>query len=83
MVLYTKIGANIPKLNADYLADLAIHSARGKAGAAEKDGISYLTNVIDQGITTPLLPGYRDAILRKTEAGDLVEARVRIRKGLG
>ena len=82
VVLYTNIGANIEKLNADHLADLAIKSARGKAGADGKDGISYLRKAVDQGIRTPLLPGYRAAILRKTEAGDLVEARVRIRKGL-
>ena len=82
VVLYTNIGANIEKPNADHLADLAIKSARGKSGAAEKDGISYLGKAVDQGITTPLLPGYVAAILRKTEAGDLEEARARIRKGL-
>ena len=82
VVLYTKIGANIEKLNPDHLADLAIKSARGKAGAAKKDGISYLGMVINQEITTPLLPAYKDAILRKTKARDLVEARTRIRKGL-
>ena len=82
VVLYTNIGTNIEKMNADHLADLAIKSARGNAGADGMDGISYLGNAVDQGITTPLLPGYRAAILRKTEAGDLVEARTRIRKGL-
>ncbi len=82
VVLCTKIGANIEKLNADHLADLAIKSARRKSGAAKKDGISYLRNAIDQGIRTPLLPAYKAAILRKTGARDLVEARARIRKGL-
>lgn len=82
VVLYTKIGANIVKLNADHLADLAIESARGKAGAAAKDGISYLMKARRNGIKTPLLAGYRDAILSKTQAGDLMEARARIRKGL-
>ena len=82
VVLYTKIGKNIEELNANYLAELAIKSARGKAGADGKDGISYLRNAVDQGIRTPLLPAYKAAILRKTEARDLVEARARIRKGL-
>ncbi len=81
VVLYTKIGANIEKLNADHLADLAIKSARGKAGADGKDGISYLQNAIDQGIRTPLLPAYKAAILRKTGAKNLKEALARTRKG--
>ena len=81
VVLYTKIGRNIEKLNADHLADLAIKSARGKAGADGKDGISYLQNAFDQGIRTPLLPAYKAAILRKTGARDLKEALARIRKG--
>lgn len=82
LVLYTKIGANIKKPNADHLADLAIKSARRKAGADEKDGISYLRSAVNQGICTPLLPGYKAAILRKTAAEDLVEARERVRNGL-
>ena len=82
VVLYTKIGANIAELNADNLADLAIRSARAKAGADGKDGISYLASVIRQGITTPLLPRYKTAILRKVGAGDLNEAHARVREGL-
>ena len=82
MALYTKIGANIAELNADHLADLAIRSARAKAGADGKDGISYLASVIRQGITTPLLPRYKTAILRKVGAGDLNEAHARVREGL-
>ena len=82
MALYTKIDANIAEPNADYLSDLAICSARAKAGADGKDGISYLASVIRQGITTPLLPAYRAAILRKTEARDLNEAHSRIRESL-
>ena len=80
--LYTKIDPNIAELNADYLADLSIHSAQTKAGADGKDGISYLASVIRQGIATPLLPAYRASILRKTDTTDLKEAHSRIRKGL-
>ena len=82
VALYTKIAANIAELNADHLADLAISSARGKAGGDGKDGISYLASVIRKEITTPLLPGYKAAILRKTRAADLDEALARIREGL-
>ena len=82
VALYTRIGANIEPLNADTLADLAIKSARGDAGAAGKDGIGYLASAIRQGISTPLLPCYEAAILRKTGARDLEEARARIREGL-
>ena len=82
VVLHTKIGANITVLTEDHLAELAICSARGKAGANRKDGISYLASVLRQGITTPLTPGYKDAILRKTGARDLDEAHKKIREGL-
>ena len=80
-VLYTKICSNITKLDPDHLADLAISSARGKAGASRKDGISYLASVKRQGIATPLLPSYLAAILQKTQARDLDEAYTRIREG--
>lgn len=81
VALYTKIGSNIEELNPDRLADLAISSARAKAGARRMDGISYLASIIRQEITTPLLSGYRDAILRKTGARTLDEAHARIRDG--
>ena len=79
VVLYTRIGANIEDLSADRLADLAITSARGAAGAKRTDGISYLASVIEHGIATPLLPEYRDAILCKTGARDLDEAHAMLR----
>ena len=44
----------------------------GMAGANGKDGISYLASVLRQRNTTPLTSGYQTAILRKTEAGDLM-----------
>ena len=81
VVLYTKIGANIEVLTADRLAELAICSARGEAGANRKDGISYLASVLRQRITTPLTPCYKAAILRKTRARDLDEAHKKIREG--
>ena len=80
VAFYTRIGANIEPLNADHLADLAIRSARDRAGADRKDGISYLASVMGQGITTPLVPGYKTAILRKTGARNLDEAYARIRE---
>ena len=83
VVIYTRIGTNIKELNTDRLADLAINSARGAAGAKRMDGISYLASVIEHGIVTPLLPGYRDAILRKTGARDLNEAHAMIRADNG
>ena len=82
VVLYTKIGANIEVVTPHSLAELAIRSARSKAGANRKDGISYLASVLRQGITTPLTPEYEAAILRKTGAGDLDEAHAKIRGGL-
>ena len=74
VALYTRIGSNIERPTAEGLATLAICSARGEAGAKGKDGISYLSSVIAHRISTPLLPGYRDAILRRTGARDLEEA---------
>ena len=73
-VLFTRIGSNIEHPTPDRLAELAIRSARREAGAKGDDGISYLASVIARGVATPLLPGYRDAILRKTGARDLEES---------
>ncbi len=81
LVLFTKIGSNIKKLTPEHLADLAICSARREAGAKRTDGISYLALAIKHGVKTPLLPEYRAAILRKTEAGNLEEAHDKIRSG--
>ena len=74
VALYTRIRSNIEHPTAEDLATLAICSARGEAGAKGKDGISYLSSVMAHGISTPLLPGYLDAILRRTGARDLEEA---------
>ena len=81
-VLYTRIGRNIDPLTPDHLAELAIRSARGAAGANCTDGIRYLKSAMRQGISTPLTPRYAAAILRMTGAESLDEAHARIREGL-
>jgi len=77
-VLYTKIGANIEGLTAERLADLAIESARMKAGEKVEDGISYLLSVKRQGIKTPLMEHYEQALLNKMAVKTLDEALERI-----
>ena len=81
-VLYTRIGRNIKTLTPDHLAEFAIRSARGEAGADGADGIRYLESAMRQGISTPLTPRYAAAILRMTGAASLDEAHARIRQGL-
>ena len=81
LVLYTKLGANITDLSATKLADLAIESAKAKAGRTGKDGISYLISVKRQGISTPLMPDYESEILRRTGASSLDDALVLCRDG--
>jgi len=80
-VIYTKFGPNITDLNAAKLADLAIQSAKAKAGSIEKDGISYLMSVKRKGISTPLMPEYEREILRKTGTASLEEAFSQCRDG--
>jgi len=74
VVLYTKLGANITDPNAAKLADLAIKSAKAEAGQTGKDGISYLLSLKRQGISTPLMQGYENEILRKTGTSSLDDA---------
>ena len=74
VVLYTKIGSNIQNLKAGALADLAIKSAKASAGAKKEDGINYLISLKHQGISTPLMPEYESAIIRKTGASSLEAA---------
>jgi hypothetical protein len=78
-VLFTKIGANIKDRTPEYLGDLAIRSARRKAGAKRMDGISYLISVKKQGIRTPLMQDYEANIIQKTKARTLEEAYYKIR----
>jgi hypothetical protein len=81
VVLYTKLGANITDLSASKLAEMAIKSAKAEAGRTGKDGISYLISVKEQGITTPLMPGYENEILQSTGASSLEDALSRCRDG--
>ena len=72
-VVYVDLSSNIPddKLNADYLAGLAIKSV---VPEPERNGIRYLADNIARNIDTPLTDAYRAAILRLTGAKDLAEA---------
>lgn len=80
VVLYTKIGANIDTPTPRKLADLAIKSAHGKAGSEGKDGISYLMNLKQQNIETPLMAAYEEEILQSVGASSLSEALDLVRK---
>jgi cation transport regulator ChaC len=74
LVLYTKIGANIDNPTPEKLANLAIKSARGKAGLEGKDGISYLIDLKKQNINTPLMSRYEEEVLKLVGASSLSEA---------
>jgi len=73
-VLYAKIGANISNPTSKQLAELAVSSAREKAGKLRKDGISYLISLKRQEIMTPLMPEYEEEILLATGTQSLEEA---------
>lgn len=73
-VLYTIIGANIERPTPQKLAELAIRSTQAEYGKTGKDGISYLISVKRQGIRTPLMEAYEDAILNEAGARSLEEA---------
>lgn len=78
-VLYAKLGANITDLTPEKLSDLAIRSAKGNAGKKNKDGILYLISLKRQGIVTPLMLAYEEAILKKTNTPSLEDALTKIR----
>lgn len=78
VVLYAEIGANIPGPDAQKLAELAIRSVRSEAGKNGKDGVSYLIGVRNNGVQTPLTPGYERQILRRTGTRTLEEAREKL-----
>lgn len=77
IVLYTKISQNIPDVNAEKLASLAIKSAQGLDN--ERDGISYLLLAKANGVETPLSGKYEQEIVRRVEASDLKEALEKVR----
>ncbi|MES9856587.1 MAG: hypothetical protein ABW166_08305 [Sedimenticola sp.] len=73
-VLYTKIGANIPNPTPSMLAELAVKSAKAKAGKDGEDGISYLISLKRQSISTPLMEEYEKQILLLMGVRSLEEA---------
>jgi hypothetical protein len=75
MVLYAEIGANISDLDSRKLAELAINSARSRAGREGKDGITYFIGVKENGVETPLMLDYESEILRQTGTNTLLQAR--------
>jgi hypothetical protein len=79
--LYTALPANIRPLTAYKLAELAVQSAAALAGAARRDGISYLQQQKRHGVVTPLMAPYEKAVLARTGAGDLDGAWERARTG--
>ena len=79
MVLYARFGPTLSNPTPDELAALAIKSATGEAGKRGLDGISYLMSLKRQGIVTPFMPAYEEALLRQTGAASLEDALKRIR----
>lgn len=77
--LYTALKPNIHPLTVARLADLAITSASRRAGADQRDGISYLEGQKQRGLVTPLMAGYEAELLSRTGARDLAGAWARAR----
>ncbi len=90
LVLYTRIGANLPAIldesitdqeKAEQLARLAINSVNEITYFTCQDGIHYLATAMYYGVTTRLTELYKQTILQLTDnAPDLAEARLRIAK---
>ena len=81
MVLHWQEEANYPRPEAAGLARRAIESARGEAGQARKDGISYLAQVVDAKIRTRLTDAYVAALLEETGTDSLEAAWTAARSG--
>lgn len=77
-VFYAHLEPNVEDRSPDRLAELAIQSARSEAGRRGEDGIAYLIGVRSHGISTPLLEPYERAILARTGADTLGEAREKL-----
>jgi hypothetical protein len=73
-VLYTSIGANLDNVTPYILATHAIDSIMEKAGDEKKDGIRYLLDAKNNGITTALSNEYEASILSQTKTASLEEA---------
>jgi hypothetical protein len=75
VLLYTELEPSLSgRMSAGELAERAIESARTPAGAARKDGISYLQQMIDLGVPSELTADYRTEILARLNARDLDDA---------
>jgi hypothetical protein len=72
-VIYTRISPNIKHRNPKLLAKLAVASAKIK-GLEKLDGISYLMDVKQFGMKTPMMRKYEQEILRLTQTSDLEHA---------
>lgn len=81
VVLYWQAEANYPRPEAAGLAKRAIESARGQAGLAREDGISYLAQVVAAGIRTRLTDAYVAALLEATGVDSLEAAWAAARQG--
>ena len=79
--LYVALPANVSPLTAERLAELAVASAAAPAGERGHDGISYLREQKERGLTTPLMPAYEAEILARTGTATLGEAWKRVRSG--
>jgi len=79
VVLYARFGPTLSNPTPEELADLAIRSVGTEAGSKGLDGISYLISLKRQGIATPLMPAYEQAVLRRVGATSLEDALAAIR----
>jgi cation transport regulator ChaC len=80
VVLSTRVARNIEPPTPDRLANLAIVSAKGKAGEKERDGIHYLPRCTRAGIRTELSDAFERSIVEKTGADDLKGAWKKVRE---
>lgn len=79
VVLYARFGATLSNPTPEELADLAIRSVGTEAGSKGLDGISYLISLKRQGIATPLMPAYEQAVLRRAGRTNLEDALAAVR----
>jgi hypothetical protein len=79
VVLYARFGPTLSNPTPEELAELAIRSVGTDAGRKGLDGISYLISLKRQGIVTPLMPAYEQAVLRNTGTARLEEALAALR----
>lgn len=79
VVLYARFGATLTDPTPSQLADLAIGSVATEAGRRGRDGISYLISLKRQGIVTPLMAAYEQAVLVRAGTQSLEDALTRIR----